>query len=596
MVLRGRETISRSGTTRIFSPCRIALLTLLLSISALAGATAAPAEARTPDRHPTDAPAEAGRQPWWAHAVIYEIYIRSFQDSNGDGVGDLNGITERLGYLHKLGVNAIWITPFFPSPNADFGYDVSNYEAVAPQYGTMQDFDRLTRKARKLGIRVLVDLVANHTSSKSPWFEESRSSRHNPKRDWYVWHDPAPGGGPPTNWKSIFGGSTWTYDKKTGQYYYHMFMPQEPDLNWNNPQVRKAIYNVMRFWLRHGASGFRLDAAPYLFENTNYPDDPDVNGGRPVWAKPYNSGLPALHGVMREMRKVVDEANDQDILLGETATATIAGLRAVYGKNGDEINLPMDFLYGNQTRLNAAVFKKQIDNAETKLDGNPPVFFFSSHDHERQWTSFGDGVHNARIARITGMMTLTLRGTALLYYGEEIGMADLSKKRLARFPLGPNRPVADPRDPERSPMQWTGGPKAGFTTGNPWLPIAKDARTRNVAAEMAEPHSMYHWYAKLIGLRKTNAALREGAYVPLNSGNPDVLVYARRDASGQGVLVLLNMSAKRQRLYITGWKGPAPEAGRVIMSSPQITKANLVDPVLAPYAATLVSFAPSRPK
>jgi alpha-glucosidase len=208
-------------------------------------------------------------------------------------VGDLNGVTQRLDYLKTLGVDAIWLTPFYPSPNADFGYDVSDYTAVAREYGTMADWDRLTREARKRGIRVMVDLVLNHSSDQHPWFKESRSSRNNPKRDWYVWHDLAPDGGPPSNWESIFGGSTWEYDKPTGQYYYHIFLKEQPDLNWANPGLQKAMHDVARFWLRHGAAGFRLDATPYLFEDTNWPNDPDVKSGAPVGLKPYNSNLPA---------------------------------------------------------------------------------------------------------------------------------------------------------------------------------------------------------------------------------------------------------------------------------------------------------------
>ncbi|MFM6852831.1 MAG: alpha-amylase family glycosyl hydrolase, partial [Sphingopyxis sp.] len=282
--------------------------------------------------------------PWWAHATIYEIYPRSFQDSDGDGVGDLNGVTSRLDYLQSLGVDAIWITPFFPSPNADFGYDIADYTNVAPEYGTLADWDRLVAQARQRGIRVLVDFVVNHTSAQHPWFQQSRASRNNPKRDWYIWHDPAPDGGPPTNWPSIFTGPTWTLDPATGQYYYHIFLPQQPDLNWANPQVRQAMFDVARFWLGRGASGFRLDATPYLFENTDYPQDAAPQSGPPAWLKPYNSGLPAGHDVLRGLRAVMGEYPGDPVLLGESATANIADLRAVYGANDDEINLPMNFL------------------------------------------------------------------------------------------------------------------------------------------------------------------------------------------------------------------------------------------------------------
>ena len=554
-----------------------ALCGLAATVSAFAGGSA---QAKT-----------AGKaEPWWTHAVIYEIYPRSFQDTNGDGVGDLKGVTQRLDYLKGLDVDAIWVTPFFPSPNKDFGYDVSDYTNVSPEYGTMQDWDLLAREARKRGIRILVDFVLNHSSDQHPWFRESRSSRTNPKRDWYVWRDPAPDGGPPTNWQSIFGGSTWEYDRVTGQYYYHVFYPQQPDLNWANPALRKAMHDVVRFWLNHGASGFRLDATPYLFEDTNWPQDPDVKAGAPVGLKPYNSNLPANHDALRGLRAVVDGFPGNRVLLGENAIASIEDLRKVYGAKGDEIHLPMDFLYTGVKSLDAAVFKARIDEAELKLDGLPPVFHFSNHDTSRQWTRFGDGVHDGLIARLTAAMSLTLRGTALMYYGEEIGMSDLKPEELANFPLGPKRKVADHRDPQRSPMQWTGQLGGGFTTGDPWLPVAAAAGANNVAAQLADKSSLYHWYARLLDLRRTDPAIRGGAYVPLESGNAKVVAYARRTAAGDGVMVLLNMSAERQSLSITGWPGGVPQSGKVILASTATGEADLVHPVLEPFATVLVRF------
>lgn len=561
-----------------------AALGTVLALNAFPAQAAKPAPAAQTEKRAAKA------EPWWTHAVIYEIYPRSFQDSNDDGIGDLNGVTQRLDYLKELGVDAIWLTPFFPSPNADFGYDVSDYTAVAREYGTMVDWDRLTREARKRGIRVMVDLVLNHSSDQHPWFKESRSSRSNPKRDWYVWHDPAPNGGPPTNWESIFGGSTWEYDKPTGQYYYHVFLKEQPDLNWASPGLQKAMHDVARFWLRHGASGFRLDATPYLFEDTNWPQDPDVKSGAPVGLKPYNSNLPATRAALRGLRKVVDSFPGDRVLLGENAISSIADLRRVYGAKGDEINLPMDFLYKDVSRLNAAAFKERIDEAELKLDGFPPVFHFSNHDTPRQWSRLGDGLHNDQIARITSAMTLTLRGTALMYYGEEIGMPDLAPDELRDIPLGPKRKVADNRDPERSPMQWSAGKGAGFTTGDPWLPVGRSAATVNVARQRADAGSLYHWYARLLQLRKTNAAMRNGAYVPLESGNSQVLAYGRRDAGGHGVLVLLNMSDQPQTLSITGWPGRVPTAGAMMMTSQPGSSTNLHRPALEPFGVRLIGF------
>ena len=511
------------------------------------------------------APAKA---PWWSHAVIYEIYPRSFQDSNGDGVGDLNGVTRRLDYLKALGIDAIWLTPFYPSPNYDFGYDVADYTNVAPEYGTMADFDHLVAEAKKRGIRVMVDFVLNHSSLEHAWFRQSASSRTNPKRDWYVWHDPAPDGGPPTNWKSIFGGSAWTLDPKTGQYYYHIFLPQQPDLNWRNPAVVRAMGDVMRFWLKHGVAGFRLDATPYLLEDTTWPNDPDPAKGPEVGLKPYNSGLPGNHPIMRGLRRITDSFPGDRVMLGESNIATIEGLRAVYGKHLDEVNLPMDFLYAGVRTLDAGTFKARIDDAETRLDGAPPVLFFSNHDSVRQATKFADGVNDDRIARLTAAMTLTARGTALVYYGEELGMTNAPRDLIAAVPLGPTRKVADARDPERTPMQWTADAKAGFTTGTPWLPANPATATVNAAAEAADPASMLNWYRALIALRRDNPALRDGAYVPLQSGNAKVLAFARADKVGHGVLVVLNMSGEDQAVAITGWPGKAPVPGKDLLTSP----------------------------
>jgi alpha-glucosidase len=507
---------------------------------------------------------------WYDHAVIYEIYPRSFQDSNADGIGDLNGITARLDYLKELGVDAIWVTPFFPSPNFDFGYDVSDYMNVAPEYGTMDDWDKLVAEARRRDIRVLIDFVLNHTSDQHAWFKESRSSRDNPKRDWYIWRSGGGKDSPPTHWTSIFGGYTWTWDEKTEQWYYHIFLPQQPDVNWANPELKKAMFDVVRFWLDHGASGFRLDATPYLFEDMSFPDDPNPpDKGAPAALEPYNSGRPENHQVLREMRRILDTYPGDPVLLGESSTATIEDLAKVYGKNRDEIQLPMDFLFGNLNKLNAAVFKKEVDDAELKLGGQTPVFFFSSHDHPRQWSVFGDGAYNDQIAKLTAALTLTQRGTALMYYGEELGMATMPASELKSFPTGPKRPVADERDGERTPMQWNPTANAGFTKGEPWLPVEKTYRRCNVEAEKREPNSIYSWYARLLKLRHENAAFRDGIYVPLDTGNPNVFAFGRRAGTDQMALVVLNTSASTQTVHIKGMPGQWPRFNKILMASPQ---------------------------
>ena len=454
----------------------------------------------------------------------------------------------------------------------------------------MADWDRLVAEAKKRDIRVLIDFVVNHTSDQHPWFKESRSSRTNPKRDWYIWRS---GGGPeqpPTHWTSIFGGYTWTWDARTEQWYYHIFLPQQPDVNWGSAGLRKAMFDVVRFWLDHGASGFRLDATPYLFEDPAFPEDPHPPAkGGPAALMPYNSGRPENHDVLREMRKILDGYPGDPVLLGESSTATMQDLAAVYGTNHDEIQLPMDFLFGNLTKLDASLFKKQVDAAESELGGQTPVFFLSSHDHPRQWSTFGDGKHNDQIAKLTAALTLTQRGAVLLYYGEEIGMATMPAARLKQFPTGPKRPRADDRDGERTPMQWTGGPEAGFTTGSPWLPIEADYKRYNVDREKGESDSLYRWYAGLLKLRHENAALRDGAYVPLESGNPDVFAFARKAADGGAVLVVLSTSAQQQTVNITGMPGDGPHWGRVLLASPAAEAPSTATFTIAPYGVLIAA-------
>jgi len=321
------------------------------------------------------------------------------------------------------------------------------------------------------------------------------------------------------------------------------------------------MFDVARFWLRHGASGFRLDATPYLFEDTRFLEDPNPSGGNPAWLKPYNSQLPQGHDVLRGLRQVLGEFPGEPALLGESATATIQDLTAVYGQHGDEINMPMNFMIGNITTLDAGLFKTRIDEAQTQLGGHKPVFFFSSHDHARQWSSFGDGAHNDQIAKVLATLTLLQRGTAIIYYGEELGMGDMPQAALDRFPLGPNRPVADTRDKERTPMQWSASPGAGFSTGAAWLPVNPQAATHNAADEQRDDTSVYRWYAQMLRLRHANRALRDGAYVPLTSGNGAVLAFARQARNGEGVLVALNMSRADQSVQLSG----LPAAARLLL-------------------------------
>jgi alpha-glucosidase len=552
--------VSRLAPPRPVAPCRGPLVAALACL-ALAAATAA---------MPTAAAAQAGQSavrtgapgdadPWWRNAVIYEIYPRSFQDSNGDGVGDLNGITRRLDYLESLGVDAIWITPFYPSPQVDFGYDICDYEAVDPLYGTLADFDRLLAQARRHHIRIILDMVLNHTSDQHPWFLEAARSRDAPRHDFYVWSDGRSIDGthrPPNNWVSLFGGSAWQYVPAVSQFYYHRFYRQQPDLNWRNPRVEQAMFAAMRFWLDRGVAGFRLDAITELFEDEQLRDAPVLGGvnaqGDPILSDVYTKNLPEVHGVMRRLRAMTDSYRGARVLIGETYVPTTADLDAWYGGAAhDELQLPMDTLVGLGSRLDAETFRRHLTEEQTQLHHSQPLLVFDNHDNVRSWDRFGDGVHDALIARIIAALLLTSRATALMYQGEEIGQTTATPTRVedVRDPIGiTGWPRQKGRDGERTPMQWDdSNPQAGFST-NPhtWLPVTPNYRTVNVRRESADAGSLLNWYRSLIALRRRNAALRSGRTVMLDTDNKDVLTYARVAASGETVLVSLNMTARTQ--------------------------------------------------
>ena len=526
-----------------------------------------------------EATAPASNDPWWKHAVIYEVYPRSFQDSNGDGVGDMNGITSRLDYLKDLGIDAIWITPMYPSPQIDFGYDIANYEAFDPQYGTMADFDRLASEAKKRNIRVIMDYVANHTSDQNAWFQESRSSRTNPKRDWYIWRDGKGPGKPPNNWQSWFGHSAWTFDEKTGQWYYHYFYVQQPDLNWRNPEVRKAMYDVLRFWLDHGAAGFRIDAISRLFEDPNLHDDPILPGknafGDPNIQHKYTDDLPEVHDVLREMRSLVDGYPGNPVLISEADEPTIQDLDKMYGPNNDEIHLPMDFKVADLNKLSAPEFRRLLDEIEfNPLDGQP-YFFFNNHDQARTWERYGDGVHNEQIAKLMAALLLTTHATPQMYYGEEIGMRTTVPTRIedVKDPVGRTGwPKDKGRDGERTPMQWDKSLNAGFSTApKTWLPVPPSAAQYNVATEQYDPNSIFNFYKHVIALRRELSALHDGSYVAVNRDDPNVLAYLRKAKNGTApVLVALNMSAQSQTVNFTlkGF-GVDGKSLHVLLAAPQ---------------------------
>lgn len=498
------------------------------------------------------------KDTWFDHAVLYEIYPRSFQDSNGDGIGDINGITSRLDYLHDLGIGAIWITPMYPSPGVDYGYDISNYTAIDPEYGTMADFDRMVAAAKQRHIRVIMDYVINHTSDQNPWFLESRSSKDNPKRDWYMWHDAkiGPDGKrhPPNNWQSWFGGSAWTWDEKTQQYYYHYFYKQQPDLNWRNPQVRKAMYDVLRFWMDKGVAGFRIDAVSRLFEDPELRDDPylpgrNAYGDRNIQHK-YTDDLPEVHDVLRELRNVVNAYPGDPVLVTEADEPNIAQLTKMYG-NGDEVQLPMDFQIADLNELSAPKFRDLFNQVESNTAHGQPEYFFSNHDQRRQWDRYGDGVHNDQIAKLMAALLLTTRGTPQMYYGEELGMRTTDPARIedVHDPIGKlGWPKEKGRDGERTPMQWTPGPQSGFTTNpKPWLPIPPSASTYNVETEAANPDSIFNTYKRLLALRKSEPALRTGAYQAIDENDQHVFSYLRKSPD-ETILIALNMSAQKHTI------------------------------------------------
>jgi len=528
-------------------------------------------------------PAAEASHPWWQHAVFYEIYPRSFADSNNNGIGDLNGIASKLDYLKDLGVDAIWITPCFPSPQVDFGYDVSDYENIDPMYGTLADFDHLEKEASQHGIHVILDFVINHTSDQHPWFLDSRSSRTSAHRDWYIWRDGKGSGQPPNNWLSTFGGSAWQYDATTSQYYYHFFYPQQPDLNWRNPAVKDAMFDVTRFWYKRGVSGFRLDAVDALFEDPNLHDNPVLPGknayGDPIEQNKYNDNLPEVHDILRDLRKVADEYSA--VLIGETWTDNIAELNRYYGPHNDELQLPMDFLFTMVNRLSPAEFRERIE--EVNSASGWPTFVISNHDIVRSYDRYGDGTHNDQIAKLMAGLYLTLRGTPIMYYGEEIGMKTTPPTRSedVQDPIGRRGwPKEKGRDGERTPMQWDDSVNAGFSQAKPWLPVPPTYKTHNVADELKDPDSVLSFYKKVLALRHTNQALLDGDYVPLNENDQSVLSYLR-SYKNEAILVALNMSGTEQKTTFDLGSHGFSSAKALIATGDSAANENTV--TLAPY-------------
>jgi alpha-glucosidase len=501
------------------------------------------------------------QQEWWRQAIFYEIYIRSFQDSDDDGIGDLNGITSRLDYLADLGVDALWITPFYASPQVDFGYDIADHEAVDPIFGILPDFDRLVAAAHARGIRVIIDVVLNHTSDRHPWFQESRSSRSSAYRNWYVWRDGAADGRPPNNWESAFGGPAWTYDHVTGQWYYHFFYREQPDLNWRNPAVEQRMTATLEFWLNRGVDGFRLDAVNTLFEDPELRDNPLLPEPRRtiigVYTQEfvYNRRLPEVHDVLRRARAFVEARNPTALLISEAYVDRVADLVCFYGED-NEMHLPFNFFLAQVPTLDAALFRRAVEEVEQGCGQRWPSLVLNNHDIARSCDRYGDTQNADAIAKLLATLLLTLRGTPFLYYGEEIGMRTEHPARPAdvRDPVGKVFwPHYKGRDGARRPMPWNSTPGAGFTRGTPWLALSRDTTERNVHDQYTDPASVLAWYRALLHLRRGSPALTEGRYRTLSAG-PDVLAYAR-ERGAQRLVIVLNMADAARDAAVEGVAG-----------------------------------------
>ncbi|MGE5308712.1 MAG: alpha-amylase family glycosyl hydrolase [Deltaproteobacteria bacterium] len=473
---------------------------------------------------------------WWQTGIIYQIYPLSFKDSNGDGIGDIRGIISKLDYLAWLGVTALWISPLYVSPMADFGYDISDYTAINPLFGTMDDFDRLLREIHSRRMRLIMDFVPNHTSNRHPWFIESRSSADNPRRGWYIWQGPAPGGGPPNNWLSSMGGPGWELDQATGQYYYHGFLKEQPDVNWRDPGLQKAFLDVMRFWLDKGVDGFRVDVMWHLIKDDEFrdnPPNPEYREGSMLSSMrllpAYSADRPQVLDVVALMRDVIDEY-DERVLIGEVYLP-VNELVDYYGEKQKGAHLPANFqlllLPWNAMEIFAGISKYEASLPQ----GGWPNWVLGNHDRTRVTSRIGRNQ-----ARVAAMLLLLLRGTPTMYYGDEIGMSDV---------MIPRRNMLDPaeqqRDPQRTPMQWGSGRAAGFTTGKPWLPVDEESARYNVESEKRDPGSMLNFYRSLIRLRQSEPSLQTGDYWPVGvEGN--ILAFIREDLDHRmRFLVVLNL-------------------------------------------------------
>jgi alpha-glucosidase len=509
---------------------------------------------------------------WWQTGVIYQIYPRSFKDTTGNGIGDLRGVLASLDYLSEtLGVDALWLSPFYPSPMADFGYDVADYTDVDPLFGDLATFDELVAQAHRRGLKIIIDLVLNHSSDQHPWFIESRASRDNPRRDWYVWADPKPDGGPPNNWLSVFGGPAWEWDATTSQYYLHSFLKAQPDLNWRNPEVQAAMFDAARFWLERGVDGFRVDVAHYIMKDPELRDNPpNPHLGKSIH-KPlgdydsqfhlYDKNHPDVHAIYRQFRQLLDSysAKRPRMAIGEIHIFDWQKWTSYYGENLDELHMPFNFALLN-VPWQARAVRQVVDSLEAALPpGAWPNYVLGNHDDSRLVTRYGIAQ-----ARVAAMLLLTLRGTPTLYYGDEIGMSDVSiPSGRQQDPWGLQVPGLG-RDPCRTPMQWSPAPNASFSvpdTPHLWLSLAPDYQEVNVERQLADPTSMLNLHRRLLAYRKATPALQWGSYQAVG-GAPKACHVFTRQADDQRVLIALNFSSQGQRVTL-----PALDSGTIVLST-----------------------------
>ena len=519
---------------------------------------------------------------WYKEAVIYQIYPRSFKDSNGDGIGDLAGIREKIPYLKELGIDTVWLSPINTSPMRDFGYDISDYRGIDPIFGTMADFDALLADLHKNKIRLMLDLVVNHSSDQHPWFIESRSSRDNPKRDWYIWHDGKNGSPPhaakdglfasgkvrglvpPNNWQSVFGGSAWQWDEITQSYYLHSFLKEQPDLNWRNPEVKAAVFSEIEFWLKKGIDGFRLDVVNLYFKDALFRDNPLRLWG---WRYPrpyefqthlYDMSQPEMHPLLKDLRLLLDKYNAASV--GEVLVDFSGDpeLAASYLGDNDELHLTFDFTLLYQ-KWDASAMAATLRRWFRACGDNWPTLVFNNHDQNRSYTRYAKNRESDARAKVIAALLLTAKGTPFLYYGEEIGMTNgrIARTEL-RDPVGIRYwPFAQGRDPARTPMLWNGEQNAGFSTGKPWLPINKDFPQRNVAVQSNDPNSILNWYKALLHLRRNHIELRLGDWSEITLG--DTILAYRRNYKKRHCEVYLNFSAEPV---------PLPElSGKILLSN-----------------------------